>query len=130
MSTRRHCLLLFFNLCRVATPLCLCQVYHFHCGYAPVKSEAECMWPENGHCRAGTKCYIKDNAKTKEIYASCCCNRTDTPVDMIERSSSDWSCFASYVDSPSETHGKTPFCDILCCRRQGRAEYDIVGLSS
>eukprot|EP00435_Cladocopium_sp_Y103_P064548 s524_g26.t1 len=100
------------------SPLSL-DVYHFHCGYAPVKSEAECMGPENGHCRAGTKCYIKDNAKTKQIYASCCCNQTDTPVDMIERSSRDWSCFASYVDSPSETHGKTPFCDILCCRRPG-----------
>eukprot|EP00438_Fugacium_kawagutii_P022946 Skav226783 [mRNA] locus=scaffold8:333963:334512:- [translate_table: standard] len=91
---------------------------HFHCDYAPLKSEEECMGPDNGHCRKGSKCYIKNNAETKTPYATCCCNQANTPVDMIERASHNWSCLAKRVASPAQTRGMAPFCDVHCCKRQ------------
>lgn len=99
------------------SPFSLDEV-RFHCSVAPLKTASECMGSKKGGCRAGNKCYIKDDGP-QHIYATCCCSRTDTPIDMIEHNSSNWSCFASEVDSLSETHGKTPFCDIHCCRRPG-----------
>ena len=110
--------LVLFPLQKVASLSCLCQEVRFHCSVAPLKTANDCMGSKNGDCRAGNKCYIKDDGP-QHIYATCCCSRTDTPIDMIEHNSSNWSCFASEVDSLSETHGKTPFCDIHCCRRQG-----------
>eukprot|EP00435_Cladocopium_sp_Y103_P063408 s524_g25.t1 len=89
----------------------------FHCSVAPLKSEKQCIDHSiNGGCRAGNKCYIKDDGP-QHIYATCCCSETDTPIRMIEHNCSNWSCYASEVDSLSETGGRTPWCGIHCCRR-------------
>ena len=99
------------------------QEVHFHCPVSPVKSEEECMGPNNGHCRAGSKCYIKNNLETKQAYAVCCCDQSSTPVNMIEKHSSNWSCFAEHVRFPTETRGRPSFCSIHCCQRQGQAKF-------
>ena len=111
--------LVLFPLRGVSSPPRWCQEVRFHCSVAPLKTARECMGPKNGGCRAGNKCFTKDDGHW-HIYATCCCSQTDTPIEIIEHNSSLWSCFASEVDSLRETHGKTPFCAIHCCLRQGQ----------
>ncbi|CAE7600646.1 unnamed protein product, partial [Symbiodinium sp. CCMP2456] len=86
----------------------------FQCSFAPQHSERACFGPAHGGCPNGTKCFIKDNPRTAEIYAACCCNRTTTPIDMVYRE--HWSCFATELTS-EQSHGFLPHCDILCCER-------------
>ena len=36
------------------------QEYRFQCSIAPVKSTESCFSKEQGHCPAGTRCFVKD----------------------------------------------------------------------
>ena len=94
-----------------------CQEVHFHCSIARDQTAETCRAHKKG-CPNGTSCFVKSH-KTM-IYAACCCNQTDTPIDMIYQNFKHWSCFARYMSSPAETHGSTPFCDVHCCKRQGQ----------